>query len=274
MSMNTARVFVLASVVLIAGVAHADPAHWYEGAQGKRRLTHLGLTTLGGALYLSSETFLKASLAPSECRWCNPTSVDRSVRDALRWDDTGRAKSISNITGYALAPAAGIGLLVAASLDSGEGQPARWIDDTLPVLESIIVAGLVNQTVKFSVGEQRPFVHFGDPARPHQVDDDVSFYSGHTTLAFSIATSAGVVAHQRHYKLEPLIWASGYLLAGTTGYLRIAADQHYFTDVVVGALAGTGIGLAVPLLFHSRALAESNVQVVPTGSGVAVLGRF
>jgi membrane-associated phospholipid phosphatase len=33
-----------------------------------------------------------------------------------------------------------------------------------------------------------------------------------------------------------------------TGYLRIAADRHYATDVLAGAAVGTGVGLGWPLL--------------------------
>lgn len=266
------RPIVALTVLATCATVHAD-SHWYDGAPGKRRLLHVGGSVLGGALYVASETVLKPSLAASECRWCNPPSLDRSVRDALRWGDTARAAQVSNVTGFVMSPVVGLGLIAVASLGSGDARAARWIDDALPILESLEIASLVCQTVKFGVARQRPDIHFGDPARPHELEDNVSFFSGHTTLVFSVATSAGLVAHRRHYKLEPVIWATGYALAGATGYLRIAADRHYFTDVVVGAIAGTGIGVAVPLALHGATLAR-DVAVVPTGRGVAVVGTF
>jgi len=36
--------------------------------------------------------------------------------------------------------------------------------------------------------------------------------------------------------------------ASATGYLRVRAGKHYWSDVVVGALVGGAVGLLVPLL--------------------------
>ncbi len=35
------------------------------------------------------------------------------------------------------------------------------------------------------------------------------------------------------------------------GYLRIAADKHYFSDVATAAIIGSIVGVGVPLIFHS-----------------------
>jgi membrane-associated phospholipid phosphatase len=42
----------------------------------------------------------------------------------------------------------------------------------------------------------------------------------------------------------------GGALATGTAYLRIAADRHWLSDVIVGMLTGVAVGIAVPLLFH------------------------
>jgi membrane-associated phospholipid phosphatase len=240
----------MATAVSLATPAAAEPAHWYEGSAGHRRLTHIAAAVLGGGLYISSETFLKDDLAPADCRWCDPPGLDRSIRDAAVWRDRDLAGSLSNLSGYVLAPVVGLGLTMLASSGTRADRPARWIDDALPIVEAAVASGLVNQVVKLGVGRQRPFVSYADPGRPADLDDNLSFYSGHTTLTFAIASSAGLVAHRRGYRLEALIWSAGYALAATTGYLRIAADKHYLTDVATGAVVGTAIGLAVPLLLH------------------------
>ena len=59
-----------------------------------------------------------------------------------------------------------------------------------------------------------------------------------------------MLASLRHYRLAPLVWGTGLGLATFTGYLRIAADKHYFTDVVVGAAFGSLVGFLVPYVFH------------------------
>ena len=49
-----------------------------------------------------------------------------------------------------------------------------------------------------------------------------------------------------------------------TGYLRLAADKHWLTDVLAGAAIGATVGILVPLLFHGRR-AES-VEVTPVAA--------
>jgi membrane-associated phospholipid phosphatase len=40
-----------------------------------------------------------------------------------------------------------------------------------------------------------------------------------------------------------VVWATGLTLASTVGYLRIAADKHYFSDVVTAAIIGSIVGV-------------------------------
>ena len=112
----------------------------------------------------------------------------------------------------------------------------------------------MNQVVKFIVGRERPFVHaLPEADKPHTArpsDNNLSFFSGHTTMAFAMAASAGTVASMRRYRLAPWIWAVGIAVATVTGYLRIAADVHYASDVLTGAVVGSLAGFAVPYLFH------------------------
>ena len=67
---------------------------------------------------------------------------------------------------------------------------------------------------------------------------------------FSLAVASGVVATMRGYRLAPLVWGVGLALASTVGYLRIAADRHYLTDVLAGATIGSAVGFAIPVIFH------------------------
>ena len=117
-------------------------------------------------------------------------------------------------------------------------------------------------------------MHVAAPGRVTDTDDNMSFISGHAALAFSVATAAGMVAHRRGYQLEPVIWAVGFTLAGSTAYLRIAADKHYFTDVLAGSLVGSAFGVAVPLLLHSGVLRRHQLNVAPTGNGVMLSGTL
>jgi membrane-associated phospholipid phosphatase len=98
-------------------------------------------------------------------------------------------------------------------------------------------------------------------------DEDLSFYSGHTSESVSLAVAAGTVASIRHYRLAPLVWATSLPLALATGYLRIGADRHYFTDVLTGALVGAAIGFLVPYVFHRGNDATGATVASPTTRG-------
>ena len=87
-------------------------------------------------------------------------------------------------------------------------------------------------------------------------------------LGFSITVAAGMVAHWRNYWTEPYIWGTGIFLSTTTQYLRIAADKHYFSDVLVGGALGIAGGLLIPRLMRE------DVPIVPIKNGVAWVGEF
>lgn len=80
--------------------------------------------------------------------------------------------------------------------------------------------------VKRLLPRQRPCA----PACGHE-QPRASFWSGHTALAFSGLGGARV--------------AITVPLGAGTGYLRIAANKHYLTDVLVGAAVGVAAGIVV-----------------------------
>lgn len=215
--------------------------------------------TAAVGLGLVASELAKGSLVPSQCRWCDRdawgndtlSGVDEGVRGALKWGDTKPARLASDVTVYGVLPAAALGVsLLAAAQD---GHPKEVLEDGLVIVESSVMALGLTQMVKFAIARERPFVHARTPEareRLREPDDDLSFFSGHTSLAFALYTSTATVATLRGRKLAPWIWGIGAPLAVLPGYLRIAGDKHYFTDVAVGGAIGAAFGVAVPLLFH------------------------
>lgn len=248
----------LAVLVALTASAHADPSERSD----LHRIYH-GIPVIGGAaLYVLFEIPLKASITPSECRWCEPNALDSGARDALRWDDVHLANKLSNLTGYLGNPIYAAGALM---LTNGGGA-RRDYDDVVPVMQAGIATGLLNQGLKLVAMRRRPFAQFGATRVRAVVDENTSFFSGHTALAFTMAAASGTVASIRGYESAPFLWIGGGLIAATTGYLRIAGDAHYLTDVLVGALFGTGIGIAVPLLFHYDVLTDETAPVARRAS--------
>ena len=230
------------------------------------------ITGVGALLYILTETAFKKQLGPDECRWCDEplNGADRAARDALKWETPLTADYISNVTGFILAPASALGILgIIAEVD---GKRANWPEDGLVVVESAVVASALTQLVKMTAARERPFVHFavGTDPRRSTVEDNMSFFSGHSSLSFSLAVSSGTVASIRGYRAAPLIWATGLTTAVATGYLRIAADRHYFTDVITGAALGSAIGFSVPYFFHRR----TDARIAVTPSSISIVGTW
>jgi membrane-associated phospholipid phosphatase len=224
----------------------------------------VAVTAGGAALWLASE-LLKEDLAPARCRWCRENTVDAGVRGALVWEDTASAAWISDVTGFFLVPVAAIGLdTLAAAHESALGNVP---EDTLLVAEAGVIAADVNQLTKFLVGRRRPFVDRLPPeenvATRAPADNNLSFFSGHTAETFALAAASGTIGELRGYRWAPAAWGVGGAFAAVTAYLRIAADRHWLTDVLVGAVVGAGIGIAVPYFFHP-ALDDSTRASVST----------
>lgn len=239
-----------------------------------------------GAGWLLSETAFKSALAPSACRWCARNGLDDAVRavfnpdplatgEGVRWADTA-----SNVTAFAALPLATLG--VSTLLSWREDPDGPWLSraatDALLVLEATFAALTLNQVVKFSVGRIRPFVtSLPDSARAgvrDPSDNFLSFYSGHSTWSFALATAAGTVATLRWGKSAWVVWLCGLPLAAATAMLRLAADKHWFTDVLLGTASGAAFGAGLPLLFHRPAGAPARVSLVPAPGGVGLLVRL
>lgn len=202
--------------------------------------------TAGSAISWVGMSMAQNKLAPANCRWCQVDSFDKWGHDELKWSNTGAANTAVYVTGYALVPLAAFGLDALAA--HKEGAFDGFWADALIIAEASSVACLFAQIVKVTAGRERPRSYYGggvtEPA------DNLSFYSGHTTLAFSLAVSSGTVATMRGYELAPWIWGTGIGVAAMTGYLSVASDRHYLTDVITGAGVGAAFGFGIPYLFH------------------------
>jgi len=220
------------------------------------------VTVVAAAAWVASDLF-EPRLAPTKCRWCEVDSADREVREALVWSRPDLADTLSNVSAFA------VGLDAVAA--SREGALGNVPVDAMLVVEAAVIATDVNMLAKLLVGRERPFVHALAPdekdhtSRPF--DNNMSFFSGHATETFALAAAAGTVATMRNYRWAPLIWGTGAAVAAATGYLRIAADRHWLTDVLVGAFVGSGIGIGVPLLFHRP---EATTATVTATTGLSL----
>lgn len=120
-------------------------------------------------------------------------------------------------------------------------------------LQTISVGFLVNSAVKSLIGRPRPYLYNDSLSLEQKMamgsDAFRSFYSGHTSTAFSSAAYFVSVYGKMHPDDNILpVAIPAFAVASLTGYLRYEAGAHFFTDILVGALIGTATGYIVPRL--------------------------
>ena len=141
--------------------------------------------------------------------------------------------------------------------------------------QSLLLAEACVQLLKPAADRARPFTYLPASERPSDGSYDVttrdafvSMPSGHSALGFAAAAYAAtdnLLARPGAGTAEHVAVASvGALLAGFTGNLRIRADQHFPTDVMVGSLIGTASGVSVPML-HRYLLPDGRHAPHPGG---------
>jgi membrane-associated phospholipid phosphatase len=98
---------------------------------------------------------------------------------------------------------------------------------------SFIMATGVSYTLKHAINRPRPFETYPDIDKVSE-GGSPSFPSGHTSDAFSTATSLSL-AFPKWYVIAP-----SYTYAIAVGYSRMHLGVHYPSDVLAGAVIGTG----------------------------------
>lgn len=179
--------------------------------------------------------------------------VDGPVRDATHGD--GRNDEVLDALErfgdiYSYGGAVGVG---GAMWVGGLMTENRVVATTgLRALEGIFAAGVVTKTIKGIAGRARPLLAPHEPdgwefGRGFGTIDGVyeSFPSGHATIVFAFASAVtGEVKRSAPQHLGKVAVAT-YGLAVVTAYSRLHADEHWLSDITMGAGIGVVSGWAV-----------------------------
>lgn len=196
-------------------------------------------------------------------RWQNGNPFDDGLRDAFalsHYADRRVAATASDavVAGLTLAPVA-IDAILTAWVARGSSDVALQM--LLIDFQAHALAQALTGVVKWGVARERPVGRScrtddprsqGDPTCDGEVAPH-SFFSGHTSLAF---TSAALVClHHTELGLlgeagDAAVCATGLTLATGVGALRMMADKHYASDVLIGAGVGLVSGWLLPYLLH------------------------
>lgn len=220
--------------------------------------------------------------------WRKTWGIDEDVRKTMRLTDAGDRR-VARTTSDLLA-----GLLVTYPIVVEAGVNAAWAKSSPRVgaemammhLQTLgLTAALVGAS-KVASSRERPYGRLcGSELSAESTDcagDDryLSFFSGHAAFAFASAST--ICSQHLRWDLwgDTPAWipcSSSYLLAATTGLLRSAADRHYVTDIVTGAVVGTAIGWLIPWTHHrssSRERGDVEWSLRANGVGFGVSGVF
>jgi membrane-associated phospholipid phosphatase len=179
--------------------------------------------------------------APHTVHWWEAASVvwpalalmtaDEQVTHEFREHPTSSAEHLASAFGrvgqpevYALLP---LGVL-AAGVVTHDPDVTRAGGR---LVATVVVSTVAFQTLKLVTGRARPDADEGSvDFRPFS--GQASFPSGHSTVAFALATSISDELH------NPWATAALYGIATGTAWSRVYNERHWATDVVVGAALG------------------------------------
>ncbi|MFL5305025.1 MAG: phosphatase PAP2 family protein [Polyangia bacterium] len=260
-------VVVLLAGVLAAPVAVADPPPPPEPKSVYQvNLPVDGAIILAGALggiipYALSSHLLHPSCP---CPSSSVNSFDRGVignaSDAADW-----ASNVTEALAIAAPP-------IADWLVLRHGR--IWLEDAVVFAETISLNGAFVTMAKYAFQRPVPRVYSGD-ADPTDPGNYRSFYSGHTSFTFAALSTASITIDAR-YGLTWQPWVVTLLVGSSVAAERVLGGFHFYSDVLIGAAAGTVIGTGVALL-HLRAPGLRVSVFQPSGgggAGVALAGAF
>ena len=118
-----------------------------------------------------------------------------------------------------------------------------------------------------------PYVYSDDPrlrayAEHEGKDSHLSFFSAHAsnTFAASVAGSYLFAQASTDKSARAGVWGVELALAAATARLRTRAGKHFYSDVIVGAIVGVGVGYLTPRLHGGPAYRPSAAEWVVIGT--------
>ncbi len=174
------------------------------------------------------------------------------------------------------------GLMLFASLSlisesCDEGLKAFITDVTMFVEAEILISGLT-QYAKSVSQRYRPYAYNENLSAEKRSSKHASqsFWSGHTSTAFMMAAFSGYVFQNRNpgSRLIKPVWITGMTLATATSILRVQSGNHFPSDVIVGAVAGSFIGWLIPWIHKEKSHSISLTTNVAGINGVGLLYHY
>ena len=290
--MKTSRVLgpVVAATVLLASIrarAQEEPSlkavpHLAEGEHFTVDPVVDGLLIVGGATFAE---ILSLILSTGEIKPTPPgkpetlLSIDRVAITQTIDPNAGMRSNFGVYGAYAYA-------VLDPILSGVRSGPRAALVDGVMYAESIAITQAFTGATKIGVRRPRPIDYqhcqVSTTGECANTDMQLSFFSGHASTTGAISATATYLAFIRSGPRAARPWITlgvGTLLTTFVSYERVRAGEHFPTDVIMGSLAGAGIGVLVPHFHHRPHYEEKSYcappvwigfQSIPGGTGGAV----
>lgn len=136
--------------------------------------------------------------------------------------------NLSNTSKY-MSVGVPVGYFVAGLIHNNRELKQKAAYTAATILFNTATTTLLKNVVK----RDRPY-HTYTGIFPDKLETDYAFPSGHTSSAFATATSLALTTKKWYVTVPAFAWSAG------VGYSRIYLGQHYPSDVIMGALVGSG----------------------------------
>ena len=223
-------------LLLLALTADPQPARY-------RPVLDVPLTLVSGGGWLALD-LAAPSLARTSCP-CERNDVPGFDRFAI----DARFKAGSPLASGTLALTLG-GSALALALNAPDAPSA--LNDIGIATEAATLAGLATELAKLGFSRPYPYMIRSDitPSQNASGINYAAMWSGHTSVTMAVAVASARLLDLRGAPraLRLAMWIAGPLLAIAAGALEVSAANHFPSDVVVGALAGAGVGWGVVTL--------------------------
>ena len=155
-----------------------------------------------------------------------PNQVDQYFRNQVKWSTSkmDHAASMSDLLLYG----AFIGTIPPSATAFSNNYYSKALKMSLNVIS---LNGIITNIVKMTSEASEPDSFY--KTRADADDSFRSFFSGHTSTTFALGTSNAILLSEAYPDKRNLIWFANLSLATATGYLGIAGDKHYLSDVFV-----------------------------------------
>lgn len=251
----------LQTCLLIAVLAACAPA----AAQSQDDSEPDAFTPVGPVDYVitgvaigSVLVFETAVDGPSEPNWTGGILLDDGARSLMRLHTSGGRNTAAFISDMGFYSMMAYAVIIDPIVISAGSEPELAYQLLIMHLEAIAVTGALSRPGQKLAGRERPFAHKCEEEPDYHKFcggslSPESFISGHTAVAFGGAAAMC----ETHSNTQPygstgdtITCIAGLSVATLTGVLRMSADMHYFSDVLLGSGIGLAVGFLLPRLLH------------------------